>query len=64
MWRDLQRWRPALLLDGGVLQQPAWVWDMVNLAGDVYESTVASNAEMLQGLAGKEQETVGPDGIS
>jgi len=61
LWTELQRWRPALLWDGGILDQPAWVWEMLNLAGNVYESTVSRNRAMLQNLTGGAQETITPD---
>ena len=36
---ELQRWPGNLLWEGGLQDQPAWVWDLIDLAGAVYEGT-------------------------
>ena len=50
MWFELQRWPGSLLWDGGLLDQPAWVWDLMDLAGMVYTDLMTTNVEAVQGM--------------
>jgi len=34
---ELRRWSGHLLVEGGLLDQPAWTWEMIDLAGKVWE---------------------------
>ena len=34
---ELKRWGTHQLVAGGLMDQPAWAWDMIDLAGKVYE---------------------------
>lgn len=36
LWFELQRWPGRLLLAGGLMDQPSWSWEMVDLAGATY----------------------------
>lgn len=38
IWFELQRWPGHLLAEGGLYDQPDWTWEMVDLAGQVYQS--------------------------
>lgn len=38
LWFELQRWPGHLLVEGGLWDQPAWTWEMVDLAGSIYVS--------------------------
>lgn len=35
---ELKRWNTFQFVAGGLMDQPAWAWDMVDLAGKVYET--------------------------
>lgn len=37
LWFELQRWPGSLLTEGGLYDQPAWIWEMTDLAGKVYQ---------------------------
>lgn len=37
LWFELQRWPGVLLVEGGLLDQPAWTWHMVDLAGRIWK---------------------------
>jgi hypothetical protein len=37
LYFELQRWPGSLLVEGGLYDQPYWVWDMIDLAGKVYQ---------------------------
>lgn len=52
LWMELQEWPGSLLLDGGILQQPQWVWEMVCLAGREYTTVVRLNRELLDNMTG------------
>ena len=52
MWFELQRWPGSLLWEGGLLDQPAWVWELVDLAGMVYTDLITANVEAVQGMKG------------
>lgn len=43
VWFELQRWPGHLLVDGGLMDQPAWSWDLVDLAGRVYTHVTRQN---------------------
>ena len=47
LYFELQRWPGSLLWDGGLQDQPAWIWDLVDLAGAVYNDVVNSNEEAI-----------------
>lgn len=38
LWFELQRWSGHLLVDGGLMDQPAFSWEMIDLAGMIYQS--------------------------
>ena len=40
LWFELQRWPGNLLVAGGLMDQPHWVWELVNLAGTTYSDSV------------------------
>lgn len=42
LWFELQRWPGALLVDGGLLDQPAWTWHMVDLSGRIWKDLLDS----------------------
>jgi hypothetical protein len=39
IWHEMQEW-DRLLVDGGLFDQPAWSWELVNLAGNVFLDAV------------------------
>lgn len=41
LWMELQRWPGTLLIDGGLMDQPAWIWELVDMAGMVYSYLTA-----------------------
>ena len=38
LYFELRRWPGHLLVDGGLMDQPSWSWEMIDLAGKIYES--------------------------
>ena len=36
LWFELQRWSGHLLIDGGLYDQPSWIWEMTDRAGQIY----------------------------
>ena len=49
---ELRRWPGSLLWGGGLLDQPDWIWQMIDLAGSVYNDTKVANAEAIKGMGG------------
>jgi hypothetical protein len=47
---ELQRWPGHLLCDGGLMDQPDWTWELVDLAGHTYESAVERNERRIKAM--------------
>lgn len=45
LYLELQRWGTHQLVAGGLVDQPDWTWDLIMLAGDVWEQTLAERSE-------------------
>jgi len=56
---ELQRWPGSLLVAGGLLDQPSWTWEMIDLAGRLYAGVQMTNQETLDIL----RQGQVPDGI-
>lgn len=54
LWFELQRWEGHLLVAGGLLDQPEWAWDMVDLAGRLYDAILDENQRKLDTLTGEQ----------
>ena len=52
LWLELQRFPHHLLVAGGLLDQPAWTWDLILLAGAVYEETLEQNERIRRMMQG------------
>jgi len=48
---ELQRWG-VLLVAGGLLDQPAWTWELTDLAMSVYYMVTQANVDTLQQITG------------
>ena len=55
---ELQRWPGSLLWDGGLMDQPAWVWELVDLAGMVYMDCQMDNDDALRNMTDGKQSLV------
>jgi len=49
LYLELQRWPGNLLWEGGLQDQPAWVWDLIDLAGAVYEASMEAVGSPMGG---------------
>ena len=47
---ELRRWPGSLLWGGGLLDQPDWIWQMIDLAGMVYNEVEEINEAKLEGM--------------
>ena len=52
VYMELRQWQTTLV-SGGILDQPAWSWDLVTLAGRVYEAEM-SNQDVVEVEGGLE----------
>lgn len=50
---EMQRWG-VLLVNGGLLDQPAWTWELVDLALSVYYAVQEENRINMQLLTGQQ----------
>jgi hypothetical protein len=48
LYFELQRWPGTLLVEGGLLDQPSWTWEMIDLAGRMYMGVHATNQETME----------------
>ena len=46
LYFELKRWPGALLWDGGLQDQPAWTWELIDLAGVIFEDSVAPKPQI------------------
>lgn len=47
LWFELQRWPGHLLVSGGLLDQPSWSWEMIDLAGRLYTAITEENRRKI-----------------
>jgi hypothetical protein len=38
LYFELKRWPGHLLVGGGLLDQPSWTWELIDMAGLLYEA--------------------------
>ena len=38
LYFELKRWPGSLLVAGGLLDQPAWTWELIDLAGLIFQA--------------------------
>jgi hypothetical protein len=48
IYLELQRWHTHQLVAGGLLDQPDWTWDLIMLAGDVWEQSLAEPGDEMK----------------
>jgi hypothetical protein len=48
LWFELQRWPNQLLVAGGLFDQPAWTWSMINYAGQEFLEVTEENRRVRE----------------